>query len=141
MKSMQILKKDFRQNGSMKNSLALQNVKMTEKIINKCDGKSGKITKLETKEKSTERPLLYSLDTLQKDANRIYGYGAAEVLDIAQSLYETQKLITYPRTDSNYLSSEMKHLVPGYIDMISTIDQYKTASEQLSEQDLRSIPE
>ena len=78
-----------------------------EKIINKCDGKSGKITKLETK-----------------------------VLDIAQSLYETQKLITYPRTDSNYLSSEMKHLVPGYIDMISTIDQYKTASEQLSEQGL-----
>lgn len=107
-----------------------------EKIINKCDGKSGKITKLETKEKSTERPLLYSLDTLQKDANRIYGYGAAEVLDIAQSLYETQKLITYPRTDSNYLSSEMKHLVSGYIDMISTIDQYKTASEQLSEQGL-----
>lgn len=73
---------------------------------------------------------------MQKDANRIYGYGAAEVLDIAQSLYETQKLITYPRTDSNYLSSEMKHLVPGYIDMISTIDQYKTASEQLSEQGL-----
>ena len=73
---------------------------------------------------------------MQKDAKRIYGYGAAEVLDIAQSLYETQKLITYPRTDSNYLSSEMKHLVPGYIDMISTIDQYKTASEQLSEQGL-----
>lgn len=102
-----------------------------EKIINKCDGKSGKITKLETKEKSIERPLLYSLDTLQKDANRIYGYGAKQVLDTAQSLYETQKLITYPRTDSNYLSTEMKQMIPGYIDMIGTIDKYQNTANEL----------
>ena len=55
---------------------------------------------------------------MQKDANRIYGYGAAEVLDIAQSLYETQKLITYPRTDSQYLSDDMEGTAKNVIEAI-----------------------
>lgn len=110
--------------------------KEAEKILAKCDGKSGTITRLETKEKKTERPLLYSLDTLQKDANRIYGYGAADVLDTAQSLYEKQKLITYPRTDSNFLSTEMKQQVPEYIQMISTVSKYQVLARSLINQGL-----
>lgn len=58
------------------------------------------------KEKNTERaPKLYDLTTLQREANRFFGYTAKQTLDYAQSLYE-KKLITYPRTDSRYLTDD-----------------------------------
>ena len=56
-------------------------------------------------------PLLYDLTELQRDGNRKYGFSANRVLEIAQSLYERHKLVTYPRTDSRYLSSDMKETV------------------------------
>ena len=56
-------------------------------------------------------PLLYDLTELQRDGNRKYGFSANRVLEIAQSLYERHKLITYPRTDSRYLTSDMKETV------------------------------
>jgi len=60
-----------------------------------------------TKEKKTERaPKLYDLTTLQREANRFFGYTAKQTLDYAQSLYE-KKMITYPRTDSRYLTDDM----------------------------------
>jgi DNA topoisomerase-3 len=69
---------------------------------------SGKIIKLETKEKKVDRPLLFDLTELQREANRRFGYTAQETLNIAQNLYEKHKLITYPRTDSRYLTSDLK---------------------------------
>ena len=60
-----------------------------------------------TREKKTEQPpRLYDLTTLQREANRLFGYTAKQTLDYAQSLYE-KKLLTYPRTDSRYLTSDM----------------------------------
>lgn len=59
------------------------------------------------KEKTENPPLLYDLTTLQRDANRIHGYTAQQTLDYVQSLYE-KKLCTYPRTDSRYLTDEMR---------------------------------
>jgi DNA topoisomerase-3 len=60
-----------------------------------------------TKEKSEKAPALYDLTSLQRDANRIHGYTAQQTLDYVQSLYE-QKLCTYPRTDSRYLTDDME---------------------------------
>ena len=60
-----------------------------------------------SKEKTVKPPKLYDLTTLQREANRIYGMTAQQTLNAAQSLYE-QKLITYPRTDSQYLTSDME---------------------------------
>ena len=65
-----------------------------------------------TKEKSEKAPALYDLTTLQRDANRTLGYTAQQTLDYVQSLYE-QKLCTYPRTDSRYLTDDMENSVRG----------------------------
>lgn len=91
-----------------------------ESIQSKCQGKTGIITALETKEKSMDRPQLYDLTELQRDANRRFGYTAQQVLDTAQSLYETHKLITYPRTDSRCLT---KDLAPSLSPLLSGIKQ------------------
>lgn len=74
------------------------------------------ISKKEVIEKKERTPLLYDLTSLQRDANRLMGFTAQQTLDYAQSLYE-KKLITYPRTDSRYLTEDMeesvKDLVPS----------------------------
>lgn len=62
-----------------------------------------KVESVETKREKQSTPLLYALSDLQSEANRLYGLGAQQVLDIAQALYETHKATTYPRTDCGYL--------------------------------------
>lgn len=71
-------------------------------------GSYGIIKNIMKEEKQKNRPQLFDLTSLQKSANNIYGYTAKETLDIAQSLYEKHKLITYPRTDSKHLGDDMK---------------------------------
>ncbi|MGL4818383.1 MAG: DNA topoisomerase III [Bacilli bacterium] len=66
------------------------------------------VTQSETKRKRSAAPKLYNLTDLQRDANRLFGWGAKETLNVLQGLYEQEKLVTYPRTDSNYLSSDMR---------------------------------
>lgn len=100
-----------------------------QKIADKCNGKSGLITYMETKPLSVAQPLLYSLDTLQKEANRLFNYSASQILTIAQNLYEKHKLTTYPRTDSNYLSTEMKNQIPYLLQMIGMQPGYEAANE------------
>jgi DNA topoisomerase-3 len=78
-----------------------------EKKADKVQGKKGIVEKCEKEEKRQLPPLLYDLTELQREANRIYGYSAQKTLTIAQSLYEKRKMITYPRTDSRYLSDDM----------------------------------
>ena len=70
--------------------------------------------KAERKEKTEKPPSLYDLTSLQRDANRILGFTAQQTLDYTQSLYE-KKLVTYPRTDSRYLTDDMASLVPGLV--------------------------
>ena len=72
------------------------------------------VRSIESKEKSEKAPPLYDLTTLQRDANRILGYTAQQTLDYTQSLYE-KKLCTYPRTDSRYLTNDMKQSVPAMV--------------------------
>lgn len=71
------------------------------------DIQSIKITDIKTVRKKSYAPLLYDLTELQKDANQIYGYSAKETLNYMQSLYEYHKVLTYPRTDSKYLTTDI----------------------------------
>lgn len=91
-----------------------------EAIVAKCTGVPGTVTKLGRRKATTERPLLYDLTELQREANRRYGYTATQTLDAAQALYERHKLITYPRTDSRYLSSDMKSKLPELVKALQT---------------------
>ena len=72
------------------------------------------VQKSERKEKSEHPPALYDLTTLQRDANRLLGYSAQQTFDYTQSLYE-KKFVTYPRTDSRYLTEDMAVGLPGLV--------------------------
>lgn len=77
-----------------------------------CVGKTAVVRTAERKERTERPPKLYDLTTLQREANRLFGYTAQQTLDYAQLLYE-KKLVTYPRTDSRYLTSGMGEGLPG----------------------------
>lgn len=77
-----------------------------ENIRRKCDGKEAFVKSVKTERKTVNPPKLYDLTTLQREANRLYGFTAQQTLDYTQSLYE-MKLCTYPRTDSCYLTEDM----------------------------------
>lgn len=77
-----------------------------QEIFDKVKGQTGLVTRSEKKRKQEDQPLLFSLDTLSKECNSKYNMSAADVLATAQSLYETHKATTYPRTDCEYINSE-----------------------------------
>ena len=78
-----------------------------EKIAGEAKGKEGRVILAETNRKKELPPQLYDLTSLQRDANRMLGFTADKTLKTAQSLYETHKALTYPRTDSRYLPPDM----------------------------------
>ncbi len=82
-----------------------------EEIAQKVKEQEGRIISVEKKNNHQKPPFLYDLTELQRDGNRQFGYTANQVLEYAQNLYEKRKLITYPRTDSRFLSDDMKDTV------------------------------
>lgn len=76
-------------------------------LKSKLEGKTGKIVKLVKNEKTVPHLLAYDLTELQRDANRLLGFSAKQTSNVLQRLYEQHKLVTYPRTDSRYLTADM----------------------------------
>lgn len=101
--------------------------------------KAGKVTRLERKEVSEPPPLLFDLTSLQRFANARFGLTAAATLEAAQGLYERHKLLTYPRTDSNYLTQDM---APGLADILRgiAVPPYAAAIAPLLAEPLRPGP-
>ncbi|MGE7091224.1 DNA topoisomerase III [Lysinibacillus sp. NPDC048646] len=81
-------------------------------IVKKLGNKDAVVTDIDRKPKKTFSPGLYDLTELQRDANKIFGYSAKETLNIMQKLYEQHKVLTYPRTDSRYISSDIVSTLP-----------------------------
>ncbi|WP_150274740.1 DNA topoisomerase III [Paenibacillus tepidiphilus] len=79
----------------------------TAALKEKLTGRSGKIAKVHKSEKSEPHPLAYDLTELQRDANKKFGFSAKQTSSVLQRLYEQHKLVTYPRTDSRYLTADM----------------------------------
>lgn len=79
----------------------------SDKILSDIKNKDASVVEVEKAYKKTFSPQLYDLTELQRDANRIFGYSAKETLSLMQRLYENYKVLTYPRTDSRYLSSDI----------------------------------
>lgn len=101
-----------------KNGTRIDELEKAEEIAARCKDKEATVLKLKTKRATVERPLLYDLTELQRDGNKRYGYSAEQTLDAAQNLYEKYKLATYPRTDSRYLTKDMKTQIPGLLQNI-----------------------
>ncbi len=104
-------------------------LKRAEQIVDKVTGKDGIVEKVERKEQSERAPLLYDLTSLQRDANRRFGFSARRTLQAAQSLYEGKKAITYPRTSSRYLSGDMVPQLKPTAETLAPIEDYKAAAE------------
>lgn len=84
-----------------------------EAIVSKIQGKKGKVIKKDVKKEEEKHKLLYSLTTLQQEANKKFGFTATKTLEVAQKLYETHKILSYPRSESEVLGSEhVKKLEP-----------------------------
>ena len=88
-----------------------------EKIAGACANGQALVTAVVKEEKWIAPPKLYDLTTLQRDANRLFGFTAKQTLEYTQSLYE-KKLVTYPRTDSQYLSDDMEGTARNVIEAI-----------------------
>ncbi|MFO1442602.1 DNA topoisomerase III [Bacillus sp. Bva_UNVM-123] len=88
------------------------NKELVDGIVITLGRKETIVTEIERKPKKSFAPGLYDLTELQRDANKIFGYSAKETLNIMQKLYEQHKVLTYPRTDSRYLSSDIINTLP-----------------------------
>ena len=86
-------------------------------LAEKCNGKTAVIRKVEKIQKKNQPPKLYDLTTLQREANRFFGYTAQETLRELQELYEA-KLVTYPRTDSQYITADMEQTALELLELL-----------------------
>ncbi len=109
-----------------KNNSKIATQARAEEIAAQAKGCLGRVTKITEEDKTQAPPLLYDLTELQRDGNQSYGYTAKETLDLAQALYERHKLITYPRTDSRYLSEDMRENVRKTLSKLQ-IEPYREA--------------
>jgi DNA topoisomerase-3 len=98
-----------------KNNTRSFDLEAMEKRLSKVKGQDLKIKSVDHKEKKSYAPGLYDLTELQRDANRLYDFSAKETLNTLQKLYEHHKLVTYPRTDSRYISEDIVETLPERI--------------------------
>lgn len=88
-------------------SKRIDNEQLADTIVKECDGNQAVITNIQKNEKKVNPPKLFDLTSLQREANKCFGYTAQETLNYTQSLYE-KRLVTYPRTDSQYITDDME---------------------------------
>ena len=98
-------------------------------IVAACEGRPGTITKLEKKEQREKAPMLYDLTTLQREANNRFGFTAKRTLAAAQRLYEEHKALTYPRTNSRYLTTDMVEEIKPIAELVGTHGEYRKGAE------------
>jgi DNA topoisomerase III len=97
-------------------------------VVRDCDGQTGEITKLEKSERKERPPLLYDLTSLQRDANSRFGFSARRTLAAAQRLYEEHKALTYPRTNSRYLTRDLIPDIKPIARLVGERGEYSQAS-------------
>ncbi|HST56828.1 MAG TPA: DNA topoisomerase 3 [Solirubrobacteraceae bacterium] len=105
-------------------------------IVEACRGQQGTITKLEKKEQRERAPMLYDLTSLQRDANTRYGFSARRTLAAGQRLYEEHKALTYPRTNSRYLTTDMVEEIKPTAELVGSNPEYRQGAEYVVGLDL-----
>ncbi len=105
-------------------------------IVEACEGSTATITKLETKEQREKAPMLYDLTTLQREANTRYGFSAKRTLAAAQRCYEEHKALTYPRTNSRYLTKDMVAEIKPTAELVGGRAEYAKAAAYVTGLDL-----
>lgn len=113
------------------NSSSIFDEERADRILSKVKGKEGRVTEVLESSKKKFAPALYDLTELQRDANRIFGYSAKQTLSIMQRLYENYKVLTYPRTDSRYISTDIVATIPDRLKAVASGAYRNTANELL----------
>lgn len=110
-----------------------------EGLAQELKGETAVVAEVKRTPKKTQPPLLYDLTELQRDANKRFNYSAKDTLNIMQRLYENHKVLTYPRTDSRYLSAD---IVPTLKERLKacSVGPYKTLAGRLVNQPLPAKP-
>lgn len=103
---------------------------IADSIVNKCKGQNGEVLEVKKTTKKKYSPALYDLTELQRDANKIWGYSAKQTLNLMQRLYENHKVLTYPRTDSRYVTSDIVATIPERLKAVS-FGEYRVAAQQI----------
>ena len=121
------------QSGSLKaDSGRIASMDEANTLKSTCAGTSAICTSIKRERKAEQPPKLYDLTTLQREANRLFGFTAKQTLDYAQQLYE-KKLLTYPRTDSQYLTEDMgqtaQHLVYDLLGLLPFAQELALTAE------------
>lgn len=113
-----------------KNNSRIFSKEKAEKLLHQLKGNPAKIVSIDKAYKKKHAPQLYDLTELQRDANRIFGYSGKETLSLMQKLYEQHKVLTYPRTDSRVLSTD---IVPTLKDRVKAVnvDHYARTAGKL----------
>ncbi len=119
-----------------KNNSRIFSREKADALISRLKNKDAKITHVNKAYKKKHAPQLYDLTELQRDANRIFGYSGKQTLSLMQSLYERHKVLTYPRTDSRAISSD---IVPTLNDRLKAcgVDQYANMARKLRGKDFK----
>ncbi|MFJ6209250.1 DNA topoisomerase III [Lysinibacillus sp. NPDC092081] len=106
------------------------NKEKVDVIVKALGNQDAKVASIDRKPKKSFAPGLYDLTELQRDANKLFGYSAKETLNIMQKLYESHKVLTYPRTDSRYLSSDIVGTLPERLKACG-IGEYRTLTNKI----------
>ena len=106
----------------------IQAMEDAQAIRDACDGQQAVCVSVAREKKTEKPPKLYDLTTLQREANRVFGYTAKQTLDYAQSLYE-KKLLTYPRTDSRYLTDDMAETASVVLHLAARVPPFEACPE------------
>ncbi len=110
-----------------------ENAKRAQTLLEKTIDQEFEVTGIAAKKKKEQPPQLFDLTTLQREMNKQHGLSAADTLSATQNLYEA-KLVTYPRTDSRYLSKDMKPRIPKILEQLKTM-----WPEQIAPLDLKKL--
>ena len=109
-------------------------------VYDKVRNEEGTVTEVSRLPKKTYAPLLYDLTELQRDANKRYNFSAKETLNIMQRLYENHKVLTYPRTDSRYLSTDVADTLRDRLKAVSTGPYRKSAGRLVNRPLPKNMP-
>ncbi|EJV58286.1 DNA topoisomerase III [Bacillus mycoides] len=113
------------------------NKEKTDAIVNKISKENATVVDIDKKQKKSFAPGLYDLTELQRDANKIFGYSAKETLNIMQKLYEQHKVLTYPRTDSRYISSDIVGTLPERLKACG-VGEYRPLAHKVLQKPVKS---
>ncbi|MEH7459498.1 DNA topoisomerase III [Bacillus sp. JJ1127] len=106
-------------------------------IVKNLDKQNAIVVEIDKKQKKSFSPGLYDLTELQRDANKIFGYSAKETLNIMQKLYEQHKVLTYPRTDSRYISSDIVGTLPERLKACG-VGEYRSLAHKILNKPIKS---